>query len=143
MSDDDPHVSRLIRTPHATVTIRGDLTDVDRVYRICTHALLDNGYGMKSPDNDPWANYGAVPEENADHLRRRVNELERQLEESGNHELIQSLRRQVLDITLDRDTYRSAFGDLDDSIGTAVRMLDTTDLTSRESIVKEILTLGQ
>lgn len=141
MSDDDPHVSRIIRTPQSVISIRGTLADTDRVYRLCSHALLDNGYGLKSPADNPWANYGAVPEENSDHLRRRLNELERQLSESQDHELIQSLRRKVLSLTLDCENYRLAFNDLDETIAAAVAMLDR-DLTVRETILLDILTLG-
>ena len=118
------HVNRIIRTPKATISIRGELDDVDSIYRTINKSLLDSGkYTIPAPDQNPWQQYGTPAEDNTDHLRRRVTELEHNLADSSNHELIQSLRRQLVDVTLDRDTWRDAFTTVDDQLQAAARTL--------------------
>lgn len=142
MSDDDPHVSRLIRTPNATTTIRGTLDEVDRIYRIASHALLENGYGLTPSSENPWANYGAPPEENADHLKRRLNDVERQLAESENHETLQNLRRELAETRMERDMWHMAFTDLDHAIASALKVLDGGS-SVREAIAIDILSMEE
>lgn len=141
MPDDDPHVSRIIRTPHSTISIKGTLDEVDRVYRICSHALLDNGYGLKPPGESPWQNFDPPPEENADHLRRRLNDVERQLAESRSHEIIQTLRRELARVQIERDTWRIAFTDVDHTVISALKVLDRSSV--REAIAIDILSMGE
>ncbi len=143
MPGDEPHVSRLIRTPHATVSIRGTLEEVDRVYRLCSHALLDNGYGLTPPSDSPWANYPEPVEENTDHLRRRLNDVEHQLADSQDHDNLQSVRRALLEVTLDRDTYKSGFDVTDTACTTALKALSDQALpdSMRIAIAIEALSL--
>lgn len=110
MSDDDPYVERTIRTPHAVITLKGVLSKVDDIYRTCNTALLATGrYTIPNPDDSPWKDYTPPPEENVDHLRRRVDHLETLLRQSETHNAVQNLRSANRILELERNEWRQAF----------------------------------
>lgn len=142
-ADPDPHVQRTIRTPKAVISIRGTLDECDKLYRATNKALLACGYTIPKPSDDPWREYGSLPIDDSDHLRRRVADLEQQIADSESHELIQEIRRTTLQLTLDRDMWASAFRILDQAIASALTTLqDGHTQTVHEAIVTDILTLG-
>jgi hypothetical protein len=112
MSDDDPHVERTIRTPHAVISFKGTLSQVDEIYRTCNTALLATGrYTIPKPGDNPWQEYTPPPEENLDHLRRRVAHLESLLKQSEAHNAMQDLRHANRILELERNEWRQAFTD--------------------------------
>lgn len=138
----DPHVTRHIRTPSATVTLVGTLEEVDHIYRTCNKALLESGrYTIPPPGTDPWQNYEQPAQPSVDFLTRRISQLEEQLRESV-HEKIQELKRELGIARLESDTWFQAFEDLDRAIQAALRTLqEPHELTVREAIVIEQLTI--
>lgn len=125
MSDDDPLVNRTIRTPKATISIHGDLSQVDDLYRLFTHALLDTGkYTIPNPDDNPWKEYEQITQVNSpDFLRRRNQELERQLAESESHETIRQLRTELATANMTTEVYRKGFTALSDQVESAIKSL--------------------
>lgn len=141
-AESDPHVTRHIRTPSATVTIVGTLDEVDHIYRTCNKALLESGrYTIPAPGNDPWQGYKAPETPSVDFLTRRISQLEEQLRESV-HEKIQELRRELTEIRKIADQYEAAFCDVYDMTQAALRTLqEPHELTVREAIAIEQLTI--
>lgn len=124
MSDDDPLVSRIIRMPNATISIHGTLSHVDQVYRDCTSALLASGkYTIPAPGDNPWQEYGAPKEDNVDHLRRRVRDLEAILSVSENHAALQAMRASFKKVEAERDLFKQSFSDLDHNMQLALYSL--------------------
>ena len=116
MSDDDPYVERVIRTPGTTVTLKGPLSQVDSVYRTCTQALLATGkYTIPKPGADPWQQYDPPAEDNVDHLRRRVLYLEGLLRDSEDHEAMRALRQQNAQLVIQENQWKQAFVDINDA----------------------------
>lgn len=124
MADDDPLVSRTIRTPKAVISIHGDLSHVDDLYRTFTRALLDSGkYTIPKPGEDPWQDYEQPQTHSPDFLRRRNAELERQLSESENHEAIRQLRTELATANMTTEVYRKGFTALSDQVESAIKSL--------------------
>lgn len=124
MSDDDPHVERTIRTPHTVISFKGQLSQVDEIYRTCNTALLATGrYTIPKPGDNPWQGYDPPPEENVDHLRRRVAHLEALLRQSEAHNAVVDLRHENHVLTLQRGEWMQAFVDLNDACRSALTSL--------------------
>lgn len=120
MSDDDPFVERSIRTPNATITFKGTLSQVDDLYRTTNKALLASGkYTIPKPDSNPWQQYTPPSDDNPDHLRRRITHLENLLRQSESHNAVQDLRHDNHVLTLERDEWRTAFTDLNTAVVSA------------------------
>lgn len=136
----DPHVSRTIRTPHATISIRGTLEEVDNIYRVTNRALLDSGrYTIPKPSND-WANFGAPAEVSTDHLLRRIVQLESIIAESENHATIQAMRASFKQIESERNQWKVAFTDISEMAALALDALN--DSTLPDSLAR-IVARGQ
>lgn len=139
--DDGPHVSRVIRTSGAIVSIRGTLTQVDAVYKIATHALLDSGkYTIPKPSTDHWANFGAPPEVSTDHLQRRIQHLQALLDESENYEALRAMRQTFKQVEAERDQFKTAFWDICEMVSLALSALN--DPTLPDSLAR-IVARGQ
>lgn len=125
MSDDDPIANRTIRTPRATVTLNGDLSHVDKLYRLITQSMLSTGeYTIPKPGDDPWQQYETnTPVNSPDFLRRRNAELERQLAESQDHETIRQLRTDLLAARNETAIYQGGFMALTEQVELAVKSL--------------------
>lgn len=125
MADDDPLVNRTIRTPKATITLNGDLSQVDELYRLFTQALLSTGkYTIPKPGQSPWQEYeDTTPAHSPDFLRRRCAELERQLAESNDHETIRQLRTDLTAQRMTTEVYRQGFTGLSEQVTEAIKSL--------------------
>lgn len=124
MSDDDPTVERTIRTPNAVISFKGQLSQVDNLYRTCTQAMLATGkYTIPKPGDNPWQGYDMPPEDNVDHLRRRVAQLEALLKQSESHQEMVDLRHANHVLGLEAQEFRQAFVDLNDACQSALTAL--------------------
>lgn len=125
MSDDDPIANRTIRTPRATVTLNGDLSHVDKLYRLITQSMLSTGeYTIPKPGDDPWQQYETnTPVNSPDFLRRRNAELERQLAESQDHETIRQLRTELAAARMETGVYKQGFTAQAEMIVEAIKSL--------------------
>jgi hypothetical protein len=112
MSDDDPITSRTITTPKATITINSELFHVDEIYRLTNKALLATGkYTIPPPGSNPWDKFPTPQVHSPDFLRRRLEEVTRQLEEAQDRNAIQDLRSANHILEMERDEWRQAFID--------------------------------
>jgi hypothetical protein len=125
MADDDPLVNRTIRTPKATITIHGDLSQVDELYRLFTQSLLSTGkYTIPKPGENPWQEYEDTQQAySPDFLRRRNQELERQLAESESHETIRQLRTDLAAARMETGVFKQGFTALSENVDNAVKSL--------------------
>lgn len=125
MSDDDPIADRTIRVAGTVITLHGELSHVDALYRLCTKAMLETGkYTIPKPGDDPWRDYErSTPPHSPDFLRRRNAELERQLAESENHETIRQLRIDLAAARIETGVYRQGFTALSDQVESAISSL--------------------
>lgn len=125
MSDDDPLVNRTIRAAGTTITLNGELSHVDTLYRLITKSMLDTGkYTIPKPGDDPWHEYETnTPVNSPDFLRRRCAELERQLAESQDHETIRQLRTDLAAARMETEVYRQGFTALSDQVISAIKSL--------------------
>lgn len=143
MSDDDPYVERIIRTPGATVTLKGPLSQVDAMYRTCTQALLATGkYTIPKPGDDPWQHHSPPPDDNIDHLRRRVTHLETLLRQSEAHNAVQNLKSRNRELELRAAEWAQAFVDLNTACQSArVSLNDDPEPNLYTAVALEFLSI--